>query len=146
MAKLLQSAGTAVTYLTNDPSAELPASSSDPVEARKAAFRDQVDTFLELFSKIKDALSSEANALQHAALIPAKPPAPAALMGEEEQGITNGGLGNFDVGWLNSRGDAVLRGKEKEVWAEVRRTLEQMHPSANGQQNGTSTTVEKSDD
>ena len=38
--------------------------------------------------------------------------------------ITNGGMGALDVGWLNSRRDAVGRMKEAELWAEARRRLE----------------------
>ncbi|EMD00178.1 hypothetical protein BAUCODRAFT_367515 [Baudoinia panamericana UAMH 10762] len=38
--------------------------------------------------------------------------------------ITNGGLGNFDVGWLNSRGNKVGMEKEAELMQEARGLLE----------------------
>jgi len=40
--------------------------------------------------------------------------------------ITNGGLGNLDIGWLNSRRDTIGRQKEGELWKEARRMLEDM--------------------
>lgn len=43
---------------------------------------------------------------------------------EREAPVTNGGLGNLDVGWLNSRGEGVERGKEGELVEEVRELLE----------------------
>lgn len=40
--------------------------------------------------------------------------------------ITNGGLGNLDIGWLNARRDVVGKQKEAELWAEARKRLEKM--------------------
>jgi len=40
--------------------------------------------------------------------------------------ITNGGLGNLDIGWLNSRRDTIGKQKEGELWKEARRMLEEM--------------------
>lgn len=61
--------------------------------------------------------------MQDEHLIPLKRPTRVTAAGDEE--ITNGGLGNFDVGWLNSRSDNVGRKKESQMWAEVRTMLEQ---------------------
>lgn len=40
--------------------------------------------------------------------------------------ITNGGLGNLDIGWLNARRDVVGKQKEAELWAEARKSLEKL--------------------
>ena len=39
-------------------------------------------------------------------------------------GVTNGGLGDLDVGWLNSRAKDVGAGKERELVKELRELLE----------------------
>jgi len=44
----------------------------------------------------------------------------------EEEKITNGGLGNLDVGYLNSRGNRVGLGKETELIAEARKMLKEV--------------------
>lgn len=135
MASLLQTAGSSVKYLTNDPPNDLQRENG-PIEARKTAFRASTTDFFTLFTRIRDALGAEADALENAKLIPAKPPPPAAILREDEQGITNGGLGSFDVGWLNSRSDSVMRGKEKEIWAEVRKMLETMDEDESKREDG----------
>ena len=38
--------------------------------------------------------------------------------------ITNGGLGNLDIGWLNARRDVVGKKKENELWMDIRKRLE----------------------
>ena len=43
---------------------------------------------------------------------------------EKEAPVTNGGLGNLDVGWLNSRGEGVEREKEAELVEEAKELLE----------------------
>jgi len=45
---------------------------------------------------------------------------------EEVERITNGGLGNLDVGYLNSRGNRVGTEKEAELVAEARKMLEEL--------------------
>ncbi|KAK5114716.1 hypothetical protein LTR62_002290 [Meristemomyces frigidus] len=49
------------------------------------------------------------------------PPVPPA---SEAEHITNGGLGNLDVGWLNSRGNKVGMEKEAELLQEAKILLE----------------------
>jgi len=46
---------------------------------------------------------------------------------DEADRITNGGLGNLDVGYLNSRGNRVGLEKEAELIAEARKMLEEMN-------------------
>ncbi|KAI9678529.1 MAG: hypothetical protein M1822_007472 [Bathelium mastoideum] len=45
---------------------------------------------------------------------------------EREAPVTNGGLGNLDVGWLNSRGKGWERGKEAELMEEAKGLLEEL--------------------
>jgi len=45
---------------------------------------------------------------------------------EETARVTNGGLGNLDVGYLNSRGNRVGVEKEAELVAEARKMLEEI--------------------
>ncbi len=48
--------------------------------------------------------------------------------------ITNGGLGNLNIGWLNSRRDEVGKQKEAELWAAARMHLEKLEAHPNGHQ------------
>jgi len=57
------------------------------------------------------------------------PGAGAAAQGGQEQPqmqITNGGLGNLDIGWLNARRDVVGKKKENELWKDIRKRLEEL--------------------
>lgn len=40
--------------------------------------------------------------------------------------ITGGGLGNLDVGWLNSRNDNVGKEKKAELWREAERFMSKL--------------------
>lgn len=40
--------------------------------------------------------------------------------------LTNGGLGNLDIGWLNSRGNKVATEKEHEIMIEAKELLQDM--------------------
>lgn len=58
----------------------------------------------------------------------ARPGAPGQmqLKADPPMAITNGGLGNFDVAWLNSRRDMVGKTKEQELLAQARERLESL--------------------
>jgi len=49
---------------------------------------------------------------------------PASSPAQDIGRITNGGMGNLDVGWLNSRGDKVSAEKEAELVEEAKLLLE----------------------
>ena len=54
--------------------------------------------------------------------------------GGNKGGITGGGLGYLDVGWLNSRNDNVGKEMTAELWEEAERfvsKLEESRPDAN---------------
>jgi len=42
---------------------------------------------------------------------------------QSQMQITNGGLGNLDIGWLNARRDVVGTKKENELWRDIRKRL-----------------------
>jgi len=45
---------------------------------------------------------------------------------QSQMQITNGGLGNLDIGWLNARRDVVGKKKENELWREIRKRMEEL--------------------
>ena len=45
---------------------------------------------------------------------------------QSQMQITNGGLGNLDIGWLNARRDVVGKKKENELWRDIRKRLEEL--------------------
>lgn len=65
---------------------------------------------------------------------PVAPGMPQRQAQEEPERVTNGGLGNLDVGWLNSRANRVGKEKEAELIAEARKMLEDVveKESSNG--------------
>ena len=57
----------------------------------------------------------------------------------------SGGLGNLDVGWLNSRNDKVEKEMEAELWAKAREMVERYEKSSGGKRddNGIDTEMEQ---
>ena len=85
-------------------------------------FKDNYDAFLEILNEVSTALNDEADALVDAGLLPEKPPRKGVLGAD----ITNEGLGNLDVGYLNSRTRDVGLVKERELVGEMKAILEKM--------------------
>ena len=124
-------------------------SSADALSAHKAAFQSSTHTFFTLVTAIANQLHTQAYALETAGIIPAKEHRPqrepnAADLAEmakftgggasanshvtdPEASITNSGLGELDVGWLNARASDVGKGMEAEVLGRVRMVLEGMN-------------------
>ena len=69
--------------------------------------------------RIRDQLRAEVDALSEAGLLESS--LDGSALGP---GATNGGLGDFDVSWLNSRAKDVGAGKERELVTELRVLLE----------------------
>ena len=46
--------------------------------------------------------------------------------GGSKGAIIGGGLGNLDIGWLNSRNDNVGKEKEAELWEEAYRIVQRL--------------------
>ncbi|KAI9717230.1 MAG: hypothetical protein M1828_007251 [Chrysothrix sp. TS-e1954] len=132
ISKVLRSAGQAVSSLTgNTHASQNGATDDDPHEIdAKQAFEAHTKDFMNSVQAIGARLRRQAYALEEAGIIAAEPltepqvpqqlkvpGAPAPMQ------VTNGGLGNLDVGWLNSRGDKVGKQKEAELWAQAREML-----------------------
>ena len=81
---------------------------------RKDAFLAHVRSYFSTLKGLQKSLDKQAQALEDSGIIPAERD-PVAV----HTGITNGGLGNLDVAWLNSRRRDVGLGKEKELRAEA---------------------------
>ncbi|KAI9771817.1 MAG: hypothetical protein M1840_001587 [Geoglossum simile] len=153
VARLLHAAGQAVTSLTNQP----PLSSSNPeepvtIEAHKESFSRATTTYFSLLSSINVRLRRQIYALEEADIIASDSvskdgqvagSAPAfgagggggtgGMAAQAEKGEISGiGLGNLDVGWLNSRSDTVGREMEGEIWAKAREFLERLEQGKSG--------------
>ena len=89
-------------------------SESSGVDERKEAFLAHVRDYFSTLKGLEKALEKQTLALEDANIIPAD-----REQQFTETGITNGGLGNLDVAWLNSRRRDVGLGKEQELRAEV---------------------------
>ena len=131
--KLLLASSSAVAALTNKPidPSSLPADESsvdpyDPLAARKRTFLAHNRQFYTLLRSVRDGLRAEADALAAAGLLDSTP-----ATDELGSGLTNGGLGDFDVGWLNSRTTDVGVGKERELVKQLRELLEQIKNKKN---------------
>lgn len=150
---LLHSAGLAVQSLTasittstsstqTEEDVDAPSSVPGPVKSQdevKTTFEQHNNAYLKTLQAVQARLRRQAYALEEAGIVHARGTANATsaagglnvggggsgTQGKAAEGqVTNGGLGNFDVGWLNSRRDEVGRLKEAELWKEVRERLE----------------------
>lgn len=142
VARVLQSAGQAFSVLSDDTPQSLSGKdASDPTER----FENHCNEYFTIVQSIAARLRRQAYALEEAGIIAVDSAAPESqtsqastssaskLASDFSQGrpdvsmpITNGGLGNLDIGWLNSRRDDVGRHKEAELWAEARKRAEKL--------------------
>ena len=151
VAAMLQSAGQAINSLTNRP---LKAAEEDEdtqmtddgkaatLEERKEVFAEHTKAYYTGLQAVIARLRRQAHALEEAGIISSEAPALSsasqqkqvtsvsgsqrgqAVPAQDPERITNGGLGNLDVGWLNSRGNKVGAEKEGELVDEAKRLLE----------------------
>ncbi|KAK3720553.1 hypothetical protein LTR37_003602 [Vermiconidia calcicola] len=153
VAAMLQSAGQAVNSLTNRPldrsgededSHMGDTSKAATLDERKEAFEEHTKAYYNGLQAIVARLRRQAYALEEAGIIAAEAPAlssgaqqrqagpgagtqrgqPLAAPAQDAERITNGGLGNLDVGWLNSRGNKVGAEKENDLVQEAKKLLE----------------------
>ncbi|KAK5173181.1 uncharacterized protein LTR77_003303 [Saxophila tyrrhenica] len=152
VAELLQSAGHAINSLTDRPlitgdgDAHMQnGSEAASIDKRKQAFAENTQGYYTHLQAIVARLRRQAYALEEAGIIA---PEASSLAGsaqqrqsmssqgqqrgqataasvQETERITNGGLGNLDVGWLNSRGNKVGVEKESELIDEAKKLLEE---------------------
>ncbi|KAL8733842.1 MAG: hypothetical protein Q9166_001830 [cf. Caloplaca sp. 2 TL-2023] len=148
VAKLLQSAGLAIKTMTHV-GPEVDGVQGDQIqsmEQRKESFVTASSQYFSLLSSIDVRLRRHISALEHAEIIPSEATARDSQTGVNalssatktssslftrsaaRDTVTNGGLGNLDVGWLNSRNNNVEKEMEAELWGEahslVQKTLE----------------------
>ena len=120
---------------------------STSVEQQKEAFTSAASQYFSLLSSIDVRLRRQVYALEEAGIVSADvpqketqstlnvPAMPAAFAGplattassqgtKEKNSISGSGLGNLDVGWLNSRNDKVGKEMEAELWAEARELVQ----------------------
>ncbi|KAL8829686.1 MAG: hypothetical protein Q9191_001867 [Dirinaria sp. TL-2023a] len=154
VAKLLQCAGLAVKALTKPSSLERGNESQElpSTQIQKKEFTEATTQYFDLLSSIDIELRQQIHALEEADILPIEAavrenqvdsdPLPASSAGAGagagakppgsiRSDVINGGLGNLDVGWLNSRNDNVEKEMEAELWkkasaflAEVERSKE----------------------
>lgn len=142
---LLSSASKAINALTDRPTSTSSddkvtsdAPTTDNLAAHKQAFTDSSRAYFNNLQSILARLRRSVYALEEAGII--EPDAPivsnsreAGEKGESEgDKVTNGGLGNLDVGTLNSRVNGVQRLKEVELLGEARDMLRDATRSSPG--------------
>lgn len=160
VAKLLQSAGLALKALTK-PMASAPAEGlpSQPVspEQQRESFTAATSQYFALLSSVDVNLRRQIYALEEAEILPAEvvtkglptslavssasqansPNASSLGTGGGAKGvIIGGGLGNLDVGWLNSRNDNVGKEMNAELWAEAERFVSKLEKRKLGADRG----------
>lgn len=149
VASMLQAAGQAVNALANRPletadnedgdTQMANGSTAATLDARKEAFQQNAGEYYTLLQSVIARLRRQAYALEEAGIIsadantisnitvkkPQPPPAPPGTKPiDHSERITNGGLGNHDIGWLNSRGNKVGADKERELVEDAKKLLE----------------------
>lgn len=148
MVKLLQSAGLAVKALTKQTShsIEQDATQSSTIDQQKKLFGNATAQYFSLLSSVDVRLRRQIYALKDAEILPAEAASreSRAQLANHPQNATmasvpnakqTGGLGNLDVGWLNSRNDNVGKEMEAELWEQVSRLVENYEePKATGAQ------------
>ena len=153
VAAMLTSAGLAINALTSRPleracdkdgDIKLDSEHEDnSIEQRKVVFEKNTKAYYEGLQGIIARLRRQAYALEEAGIIAPEnqnmssstQPRQASQIGGSSRGqplpgggqerITNGGLGNLDVGWLNSRGNKVGAEKENELLEEAKKLIEE---------------------
>lgn len=149
VAEMVKQAGRAVNALTNRPltqaddedgdedmtDGQRTLSSSD----RQEAFKRHTIAFYTGIQSVTARLRRNVYGLEEAGIIgpetstlqpsgeSVRPPAsgqPGRPPREETLRITNGGMGNLDVGWLNSKGNKVAAEKESELMEEAKELLQ----------------------
>ena len=135
VARLLQGAGLAVKALTKASSEEEISHSGD-YEGQKKEFTEATTQYFTLLSSVDVELRRQIHALEEADILPTEAGfretqsdsntlsgsnagAGAKSPAANRSTLTGGGLGNLDIGWLNSRNDSVEKEMEAELWKKA---------------------------
>ena len=123
------------------------------VEQQKDSFRTATSQYFTLLSSVDVNLRRQIYALEEADILPAEaiskelptssavpsaaqinsPNASSSRIGGKTKGlITGGGLGNLDVGWLNSRNDNVGKEMNAELWEEAQSFISKLEERKSG--------------
>jgi len=146
IAHMLQSAGHAINALTDRPLSRddedddtqmTDTQSTATSEERREAFSKHTKAFYTTEQSIVAKLRRQVYALEEAGITEkdasaqqAQVPAPLGQKpgmqsnAQQASRITNGGMGNLDIGWLNSKGNKVGAEKENELMQETKELLE----------------------
>lgn len=160
VASMLSAAGQAINALTNRPLNATNDADDDTnmddtqgsatLESRKESFQQNSQVFYTNLQAVVAKLRRQAYALEEAGIItpeaatlstiavqapkqPANQPGrPPQQSDQQPERITNGGMGNQDIGWLNSRGNRVGADKEKELVEDAKKLLEDVLEGRDG--------------
>lgn len=140
--QLVQTAGQTLKILTTS---QEPGETQSPDE-RRNAFENASNSYLKTLQSVDVRLRRQILGLEEANIIPAdkaksknkskgptevvetrRPAVPGNMAGNKVDDIVvEGGMGNLDVGFLNSRSGRVGRDMEAELWAKSRKFLEDL--------------------
>ena len=140
--KLLHSAGLAIKALTGQTSLDAEEKSTS-VELQKSSFTAATSQYFSLLSSIDVRLRRQVYALEEADIIPAEAAfkesqGSQSVSGNPSQAskdrtsTLSSGLGNLDIGWLNSRNDKVGKEMEAELWKQARDLVEEIRTTGLG--------------
>ncbi|OQO01668.1 hypothetical protein B0A48_12705 [Cryoendolithus antarcticus] len=146
IASLVESAGLALTALTNKPLSPDQTNTENPdtlmidstsppsLSSRQEAFTTHTEAYYTSLQSITARLRRQAYALEEAGILSpggeeviglsVKHAPTGKGAGGEAEKLENGGLGRFDIGWLNGRGNKVGEVKERELVEEARELIE----------------------
>ena len=119
---LLSAAGNAIRALTlmgqtsSSQESSLEESNGPTADECKAAFTEQSAIYFSLVSSIQVNLQRNILGLDEAGIVNSKKAVEAA-----------GGLGELDIGWLNSRNDKVGKEMEAELWGKAAALLRRVN-------------------
>ncbi|KAL8870361.1 MAG: hypothetical protein Q9198_007649 [Flavoplaca austrocitrina] len=123
---------------------ELENSQSNSIEERQQRFTTASSRYFSLLSSIDVRLRRHISALEDAGILPSETIATETQSSRDvsttntsmsnnlvlrpgasaRDAITNGGIGNLDVGWLNSRNNNVERKMEANLWKEAHELID----------------------
>ncbi|KAF2201323.1 hypothetical protein GQ43DRAFT_480814 [Delitschia confertaspora ATCC 74209] len=133
---VLKHAALGISALTNSPL--IPSSSPTPIDSthlRKQMLQSAAQNAMRLIDQIDATIHAQVNALADLYIIPStsKEAKEETTHGSGPQAkkdpqaaVTNNGLGNLDIGYLNSRAGSMQEAMDKELLARVNGILEEL--------------------
>ena len=153
---MLRSAGLAVKALASPTATDEGSSTAPPsIGQQKEAFSAAASEYFTRLYSIDVGLRTQINALEEAKILSPEEAANVrsdfavgssglaaprderpAVSAKAKDAVTGGGLGNLDVGWLNSRNDYVGKQMEAELWKQASEFLTELESKrSNGSEN-----------